>query len=190
MYCVSTSSTAEDIIKKSRFIGYMIPCLSTREVQAALNRLSVEHPGASHIAFAFRIKTTSGIVCRFSDAGEPGGTAGKPIFQHLEGRDIVNCLIAVVRYFGGTKLGAGGLTRAYGKAARLAIEMNTLAPYVEYRRIPVTIDYPQLKDLEYQLKNLGGTIESRAYRERIELIVALPESSVGEMEKLIEAKWS
>ena len=186
-YCVRTSSTAEEIIKKSRFIGHMIPCSSADEVQNALARLAAEHQGATHIAFAFRIKTRSGIVSKFFDAGEPGGTAGKPIFQHIEGRDLVNCLIAVVRYFGGIKLGAGGLVRAYGNAARRAIESNCVVPFVEYQKVPIVIDYPQLQSLEYHLKNLGGTIESRSYGERVELIVALPESSVAEMQRLIQA---
>lgn len=187
-YCVRTSSTAEEIVKKSRFIGYLIPCSSVRDVQTALNRIGAEHPGATHIAFAFRIKTDAGIVSRMSDAGEPGGTAGKPIFLHLEGRELINCVLAVVRYFGGIKLGAGGLTRAYGNAARHAIEMNTPAPFVEYRTISVTVDYARLNDLEYRLKNLEGMIESRAYGERIDLVVRVPEASVAELKKFVEVK--
>jgi uncharacterized YigZ family protein len=189
-YCVRTSSAAEEIVKKSRFVSYLIPCSSINDVQAALDRLGAEHRSATHIAFAFRIKTESGIVSRMSDAGEPAGTAGKPIFLHLEGRDLINCLLAVVRYFGGIKLGAGGLTRAYGNAARQAIERNTPVPFVEYRRLSVSIDYPRLHDLEYHLKNWEGTIESRSYGERIELVVSLPESSVPELKKLVEVKSS
>ncbi|MGR9106524.1 MAG: IMPACT family protein [Gammaproteobacteria bacterium] len=190
MYCVRTPSSAEEIIKKSRFIGYLIPCSSTRDVHSALNRLAAEHLHATHIAFAFRIKTESGIVSRFFDAGEPGGTAGKPIYQHIEGRDLINCLIAVVRYFGGTKLGAGGLTRAYGNAARNAIEINTLYPFVEFCTLPVTIDYARLQDLEYQITNLGGSVVSRSYTERIDLVVSLPRSALAEFEKFLDAKRS
>lgn len=185
MLCINNSSTAEFIVKKSRFISYLEPCSSSEAVQATLQRIAEEHPHASHIVFAFRIKTNSGIVSRFFDAGEPSGTAGKPIFQHIEGRDMLNCLLAVVRYFGGIKLGAGGLTRAYGNAARQAIESNSLMPFVEFRKIPLIIDYPQLQNLEYHLNNWGGRIESTNYGERIELIVTVPESSLAELNRLV-----
>ncbi|MGH8556701.1 MAG: IMPACT family protein [Methylococcales bacterium] len=190
MYCVRSSSTAEEIIKKSRFVSYMIPCSSIEDIQKALKHLAAKHPGATHIAFAYRIKTEAEILSRFSDAGEPGGTAGKPILRHIEVRNLINCLVAVARYFGGIKLGAGGLARAYGNAAVLAIEANTLVPFGVYRRIPVTIDYPQLRNFEYHLKNWGGNIQSRAYGERIELLVSLPEPKLRDLKKLIDAKRS
>lgn len=98
---------------------------------------------------------------------------------------MINCLVAVIRYFGGTKLGTGGLTRAYGNAAKNAIDRNTLLPYIDYLKIPITIDYHQLKDLEYRLKEWGGTIESRIFSERVELTVKLPKSSIGNFKKLI-----
>lgn len=176
------------MVRKSRFIGHLIPCASTDAVEAALHRLGAEHRSATHIAFAYRVKTASGTVSRMSDAGEPAGTAGKPIFLHLEGRDLINCLLAVVRYFGGIKLGAGGLTRAYGNAARRAIEMNTPVPFVEYRKVLVTIDYSRLHDLEYHLKNWQGTIESRSYGERIDLIVSLPDAAVPHLESFVAWK--
>ena len=92
------------------------------EVLQHLKQLHDEHPNASHIAYAYRIKTDHGLIYRFHDAGEPTGTAGKPIFQHIEGKELINLLIAVIRYFGGVKLGAGGLTRAYGNTAKQVIE--------------------------------------------------------------------
>jgi putative IMPACT (imprinted ancient) family translation regulator len=73
------------------------------------------------------------IIYRFNDAGEPTGTAGKPIFQYLEGKDIINALILVIRYFGGVKLGAGGLTRAYGHMAKQVIEVNSLKKKLDYQ---------------------------------------------------------
>jgi putative IMPACT (imprinted ancient) family translation regulator len=70
-------------------------------------------------------------VCRFYDAGEPSGTAGKPVFKYIEGHDLINILCVVVRYFGGIKLGAGGLTRAYGNTAKLAIAAAAVVEYIE-----------------------------------------------------------
>jgi putative IMPACT (imprinted ancient) family translation regulator len=108
MFCVKSKYTIEDTIKKSRFIGIILPCSDENDVLINLKQLYQQYPDASHIAYAYRVKTDGGIIYRFHDAGEPTGTAGKPIFQHLDGKDLVNCLVAVIRYFGGVKLGAGG----------------------------------------------------------------------------------
>lgn len=185
MYCVRSSSTAEETIRKSRFISHMIPVSEPGDINSILRHLSAEHPNASHIAFAFRIRTTSGIVSRFFDAGEPAGTAGRPIYQHLEGKSIINCMLAVIRYFGGIKLGAGGLARAYGNTARLAIESNQLIPFVEYCKIRVAMEYSQLQQLEYWLKKRNATIESRTYTESIELVISLPADDADELKRLV-----
>ncbi|MEQ1531740.1 MAG: YigZ family protein, partial [Methylococcales bacterium] len=131
MLCVKAKLSTEDNIKKSRFIGVIAPCINEREVLQQLRELHNEHANTNHIAFAYRIKTEQGISYRFHDAGEPTGTAGKPIFQHLEGKQLINVLVAVIRYFGGIKLGAGGLTRAYGNAAKRVLEAAELYPYIE-----------------------------------------------------------
>jgi len=174
MKCVDSIYFTEEIIKKSRFVGIIAPCTSEREVIKALTNIQQQHLTANHLAFAYRIKTQTGIVYRCHDAGEPSGTAGKPIFQHLEGKNLINTLIAVVRYFGGIKLGAGGLTRAYGNSARQAIEVSTIVPYVEYRNIRLNLEYKQLKPLEYQLKKLNGTIIEKNFSEKVEILVQLP----------------
>jgi uncharacterized YigZ family protein len=163
----------------------MIPVSEPGDINSILRHLSAEHPNASHIAFAFRIKTTSGIVSRFFDAGEPAGTAGRPIYQHLEGKSIINCMLAVIRYFGGIKLGAGGLARAYGNTARLAIESNQLIPFVEYCKIRVAMEYSQLQQLEYWLKKRNATIGSRTYTESIELVISLPADDADELKRLV-----
>ena len=187
MHCVKFPLTIEETIKKSRFIGTVQPCANQGEILAALNRLAREHPDASHIAFAFRLKTPKGIIARFNDAGEPSGTAGKPIFQHLEGKDLVNVLVAVIRYFGGVKLGAGGLTRAYGNAAKKVIDAGTLIPYVEYRELTLEIGYDRLQALEYALSKFDGTIERQDFTDRIKLLVRLPAPHVDTIRKQFES---
>lgn len=101
MHCVKTTAIIEDTIKKSRFIGILIPCQSESEALQHLNQLHQLHQNASHIVFAYRIQSPKGIIMRFHDAGEPSGTAGKPIFQYIEGKDLINILCVVVRYYGG-----------------------------------------------------------------------------------------
>lgn len=174
MYCVKSTQTIEDTIKKSRFIGIVIPCINEQDVVRHLNDLHHEYPDATHIAYAFRIKTDHGVVYRFHDAGEPAGTAGRPIFLHLEGKDLVNLLVAVIRYFGGVKLGAGGLARAYGNTAKRVIEASETTAYVEWVNVPLTLAYDQIQSLEHTLKKLGGRITNQAFTEQVRVEVELP----------------
>ncbi len=174
MYCVESTHRVEEIIKKSRFIGIIAPCSNEKELIEVLSRLRADYPAASHIAFAYRLNSPKGIVSRFFDAGEPSGTAGKPIFQHLEGKDLINVLLAVVRYFSGIKLGAGGLTRAYGGTAKKVIDGSSIVPYVEYRNIALQIEYNQLQPLDYQLKQLQGEIVKQTFSDKVEVVARLP----------------
>jgi uncharacterized YigZ family protein len=183
MQCVKGSFTAEEIIKKSRFISLIAPCADESEARRFLARLHLEHPNASHIAYAYRLKTANGIVCRFHDAAEPGGTAGKPIYQHLAGKDLINVVLAVIRYYGGIKLGAGGLTRAYGGTAKKAIDIAEFQPYLELTRHEMTLAYHQLPSLEHHLKALNGQILTQSFLEQVTLTVELPESNLA---KLVE----
>ena len=178
MYCVKSRQVIEENIKKSRFIGVIVPCASEIDVLQHLKQLHAEYPGASHIAYAYRIKTDQGLMYRFHDAGEPTGTAGKPIFQHIEGKELINLLIAVIRYFGGIKLGAGGLTRAYGNTARQVIEAADISVYVERVNIPLTLDYKQMQPLEYLLKKLDGHIVKQDFAEQVRLVIQLPAEQV------------
>jgi uncharacterized YigZ family protein len=178
MYCVKSRQVIEESIKKSRFIGVIVPCANEIDVLYHLKQLHEEYSDASHIAYAYRIKTDHGLLYRFHDAGEPTGTAGKPIFQHIEGKELINLLIAVIRYFGGVKLGAGGLTRAYGNTARQVIEAAGISAYVERVNIPLTLDYKQMQPLEYLLKKLDGHILKQDFAGQVRLVIQLPVEQV------------
>lgn len=178
MYCVKFPGYFEELIKKSRFIGVIVPCATENAALQQLKQLYATHPHANHIAFAYRIKTPQGLVCRFHDAGEPTGTAGKPIFQHLEGKQLINVLIAVIRYFGGVKLGAGGLTRAYGNTARQVIEVAEIIEYIEFATLELTLDYKQITMLEYQLKKLDGEILKQDFAGQVKVLIILPATHV------------
>ena len=184
MYCVNKSQTSEETIKKSRFIGMIMACDSENAVFDTLKKCHQTHPNANHIAFAYRVKTDKGLVCRFNDAGEPTGTAGKPIYQHLEGKQLINVLIVVVRYFGGVKLGAGGLTRAYGNAASKVIKASNVVEYVEYATVKLFLEYKNMQHLTYQLKKLEGKIIQQAFTERVTLLISLPEKNVETLTRL------
>lgn len=181
MFYVTESYAYEEIVKKSRFIGIIFPCANEQDVLHRLKTVCAEHPHANHVAFAYRIKTHAGIVYRFHDAGEPTGTAGKPIFQHIEGKNLINVLVVVVRYFGGVKLGAGGLTRAYGHAAKQAIEIAELQAYVETATLRFTLDYEKFQAFEYALKKVNGHIVEQEFAGQIQLTVTLPKEKQTEL---------
>lgn len=174
MNCVKSKHSIEENIKKSRFIGVITPCANENEVLFQLKQLYQTYPDASHIAYAYQLKTDNGLVYRFHDAGEPTGTAGKPIFQHIEGRQLINVLVAVIRYFGGIKLGAGGLTRAYGNTARAVIDAADVEAYIEQVMVTLTLDYKQIQPLEYALKKLDGQIVKQDFAEQVKVQVQLP----------------
>ena len=181
MFHVTQSHIFEEHIKKSRFVGVIVSCESEQDVLRELKSLQVQHPHANHIAFAYRLKTESGIIYRFHDAGEPTGTAGKPIFQHIEGKNIINVLVVVIRYFGGVKLGVGGLTRAYGNVAKQVIDSAFLQPYIETVLLDFTLDYDQFQLFEYSLKKVDGQILEQIFAAQIQLTVKLPTEKVIEL---------
>ena len=146
MNCFKSISIQEQTIQKSRFIGYTFIGETKQDILRALQSIAKEHPHASHLAFAYQLKSEHGFEPYYSDAGEPSGTAGKPILQFLEGRDLINVCVGVIRYYGGINLGTGGLARAYGGTGKLAIEDATIVPYVEMKQLKLKLDY---KELDY-----------------------------------------
>ena len=186
MFCVKSTFEFEETIKKSRFIGIIIPCYSANEAHQYLNQQAQCHVNASHLVFAYRIKLTTGIITRFYDDGEPSGTAGKPVFQHLEGKNLINLLCIVIRYYGGIKLGAGGLTRAYSNTAKKVIEASHVTPFIEYEMIKLELNYNKLQSLEYHLKKLDGEIIEQLFTEKIDLIIKIPQANVEALGQLFE----
>lgn len=172
---VTTTTEVEYEIKKSRFIGAIMPCQSEDEALRQLGLLARQHQGANHLAFAWRIRQPEGFITeRFHDGGEPSGTAGRPILAPLEGESLINVVVGVIRYFGGVKLGTGGLTRAYATAAKDAIAAAKLVPWIEMAQLTLEIDYPQLQLLEYQLKQIRGQIVDQQFTDKVKVIISLP----------------
>lgn len=170
-----SSTCAELEIKKSRFVGAIYPCTTQQQAMQHLHQLANEHLHANHLAFAWRIRQADGFISeRCHDAGEPSGTAGRPILAPLEGENIINVVVGVIRYFGGVKLGTGGLTRAYGNAAKLAIERAAFQPWVEMTEFEMEIDYSDLQTLEYQLNKCHGQIIDQQFSDKVKVRVILP----------------
>lgn len=170
--------TVDSEIKKSRFIGVAMPCESEQQAMQLLRKLAAEHSNANHLAFAWRIRQPEGFITeRFYDAGEPSGTAGRPILAPMQGENLINAVVAVLRYFGGVKLGTGGLTRAYGNAAKEALSAAKKLPFVEMQQLNLQIDYSQLQMLEYQLKQINGQIIDQQFTDNVSVLIKLPASA-------------
>lgn len=141
--------TSEIVINKSRFLGFAKFVESGDEAESFLNELREKYKDARHICFAYKLRNSA----RLSDDGEPSGTAGKPILNIIEKKGLVNVVIAVVRYFGGVKLGAGGLLRAYSGSAVDTIEKAKIVEWLSSKIYEVELDY---KDYQPFINNIKG----------------------------------
>ena len=181
MQSIARSGQAEQTINKSRFVAVAEYCADERAVALFLRRLAGEHAHAHHLAFAFQLKTAGGIVQRMNDAGEPSGTAGRPILQHLEGRQLVNACVGVIRYYGGINLGTGGLARAYGGTAKMAMDAARTGPYVEMQQIRLVVDYARFEPLARDIGKLNGQVLDKQFGERVTVIATVPASEVDKL---------
>lgn len=189
MQHISRAGYAEQTISKSRFIALAEYCADEPAVMLMLRRLASEHAHAHHLAFAYQLqKPQGGVLQRFHDAGEPSGTAGRPILQYIEGRDLLNACVAVVRYYGGINLGTGGLARAYGGTAKMALDAATISAYVEMGELRLKLDYKQLDGLTRELAKLGGTMLDKQFGDGVSVLVSLPKSEIAGLQQRYPSK--
>ena len=161
-----TRASDEFIINESRFIGYGAPAASEEEALGFLADVRSAHKDASHHCYAYIIGANMGVM-RYSDDGEPGGTAGMPIIEVMKARQVTNACVVVVRYFGGVLLGAGGLTRAYSQGAATAINAAGVGEVSPTRRYLMEVPYPMLGRVEYLLKSLPVIVEDKQFSDAI-----------------------
>jgi uncharacterized YigZ family protein len=162
-------------IKKSRFLALAAPVESTEQALAFLREVS--DPAATHNCWAWRI----GQDYRFNDDGEPGGTAGRPILQAIEGQGIDRVMVVVTRWYGGIKLGAGGLMRAYGGTAAECLRHAERMPIVTMARLAMHCDFAELALLKARLKELQAEIEHESFgADGVELQLRIPENHARE----------
>lgn len=154
---LTTACSFEEEIKKSRFIAHAAP---VSNAEAALSFFaSVADPQATHNCWAY--KTADGY--RFNDDGEPGGTAGRPILQAIEGKNLNNVAVLVIRYFGGTKLGTGGLVRAYGGCAAKCLDGGSKVLIVPSETVQCTCNYSDAERVKVRLEQAGAVISDENY---------------------------
>jgi uncharacterized YigZ family protein len=152
-YFVDTITQTEFLEQKSRFISRLVPCASVADFKTLRDATRHEFSDATHVAYAYRIHESNGLVVRFSDDGEVPGTAGRPILNHLEGRHLINVALLVIRYFGGIKLGVGGLGRAYGAAAKSVLTASTIKEVRPFEEWTCVVPYAHKSQFEYVAKH-------------------------------------
>ena len=171
---IEKAGVAEQTIHKSKFIAWVAACKTEVEVASFLRAIAAQHPSAHHLAYAFRIKTADGIVPRFSDAGEPSGTAGKPILQMIEGQQLINSCVGVIRYYGGVNLGTGGLARAYGGTAKMALDAAKVVDFVEMQEIKLIVNYNQLDTLLHAVAQHNGVVLDKTFDQQVCVKIQAP----------------
>ena len=167
---------AEFIEKKSRFIGRIWQVQSEEEALDVIQQMKKKHYDATHNCWAYIIR--DGAV-RFSDDGEPGGTAGMPMLQVLQREELYNVVCVVTRYFGGILLGAGGLVRAYTKGAKIAVDAAGKSMKRIWTALYVPCPYSFYEHFKIETESLGGIIRKTDYGSEVEIEVLLPEENVS-----------
>ena len=170
----------EYIVEKSTFIGYAKPIKTEEEAIEFINEIKKKHKDATHNVWAYTVGESMNIQ-RYSDDGEPQGTAGIPTLEVIKKEDLRDVVVVVTRYFGGIKLGAGGLVRAYTKGAKVGIEAGIVIEKVKYTEVKIKIEYTQLGKIQNEIMNLGFTVKDTIYSDDVEIIVY---SKVEDVESL------
>ncbi len=164
--------SAELIERKSRFLGYAMPVKTEEEALSFLQKIRSEHRDAKHNVYAYQI--ANGNLMRYSDDGEPQGTAGLPVLDVIRKNAFTDAILVVTRYFGGILLGTGGLVRAYSAAAKAAVQAAQIVTYVPYSVCKLCCSYAEYPRLESDLARLSVRIDQVDYAEEISLTLAMP----------------
>lgn len=172
--------------KGSRFLAYLFPVSTVEEIDLIIVDLRKKYYDASHVCFAYRLKQGNEEYFRSSDDGEPSGTAGIPIYNEIKSRDYLNVLAVVIRYFGGTKLGTGGLARTYAAAARNVVEKAaTITIYIK-KEVSLNFPYDFTGEIMKIINRFGLDILKQEYTGKgVSIKLNVPVALVKEVEKIL-----
>lgn len=179
----------ELVIKKSRFLAFAFPCARREDAMHCLQQLKQRYPDARHHCWAYVIGHPENAAnAAANDDGEPSGTAGKPILNVIQHKAIGDLMLVVVRYFGGVKLGAGGLVRAYSQAADRVLQQLPVIRPVRYRQWLLQADFGLEQPLRHWLSIKQGVLLAVAYSNQVSLQVNLPEDQGDPTAELLAYK--
>ncbi len=185
---VSHRYDEEYIINKSRFIGYCCPVTTQEEAIEFINEIKKRHSDATHNVYAYKIRTPE--YSRYSDDGEPQGTAGVPVLDVIKKNELTDVCVVVTRYFGGILLGAGGLVRAYSHSAKIAVEGAGIIKMSPCSVLSVTCEYGFYGRLGSLIPEHGGIIEETDFAENVSVCFRLPsKDEAGFIAALTEASF-
>ncbi|MFG2565610.1 YigZ family protein [Streptomyces sp. NPDC048567] len=174
---VARAGVHESEINRSRFLCALAPAATEEEAQEFIARVRREHPTATHNCYAYVIGADASVQ-KASDDGEPGGTAGVPMLQMLTRREVCYAVAVVTRYYGGVKLGAGGLIRAYGGVVGEALDALGTRTRRRFRLATVTVGHQRAGRLENELRATGRTVREVRYAADVSIEIALPDADV------------
>jgi uncharacterized YigZ family protein len=180
MLSIKENVCNELIINKSKFIANIYFINSEEDVSDHLNQIKEKYEDATHYCYSYILDNKK----RFNDDKEPNGTAGKPILDVLEKNNLNHVLCIVIRYFGGTKLGASGLVRAYSNSASKCIEKSNIVNLEKGTRIELMFEYDKQKDIDYLLNN----VISKEYKEKIKYIADVDNQTLKNLQKYLDIK--
>ena len=176
---IEKSSFAEFKDRGSRFLGYAYRILKVEDFKKLLQDLKKEHPKAVHHCFAYRLGFDKNTF-RVSDDGEPAGTAGKPILNQIDSKELTNTLVIVVRYFGGTLLGVPGLINAYKSVTAMALQLTPVVQKAILKHYKLQFDYTRMNDVMLIIKQYGCEVEQQQIQLFCEMIVGIPKARLTE----------
>lgn len=181
---IDLKTVANVKILRSEFIATIYPCSTSQDAQLLLREHNVLYSNATHNCYAY-IFGINKDTQYYSDAGEPSGTAGKPILNSLLRNDLSGILAVVTRYYGGIKLGVKGLIDAYSEATELAIMAANKLPLLMYKRFSISVDYSLLDHLRHHIHSINGKEVGCEYTSRVVLQVDITEDSMDDFEKML-----
>ena len=184
-FSVFDYSEAEQVVEKSRFITYTKPVYDENEAAEFIARIKKLNYDASHNVSAYVIGESSDIK-RYSDDGEPSGTAGMPMLDVMLKKGITNTCVVITRYFGGIKLGTGGLVRAYTESTKMGLEASKIVEYREMRCYSITCTYDLAPKIQYRLKGSDVIIKDTEYLEKVRFLVYVKEDEMKILDELID----
>lgn len=170
---IDREASAEIKVKGSRFIGETRLVQDPDEAVEKLNAIRKREYSATHHCYAYRVGPGDAEQFKYSDDGEPSGTAGKPIFDVLAGKGVTNTLCVVTRYFGGTKLGTGGLVRAYSDAAIAAIDASGVVTRYITDDIRFHVDFTHYDHWQKLVRDIGGSVVDSEFADHVTLVVRI-----------------
>ena len=179
------SARAEIVVKRSRFIAAATAVTSVDAAETELRRIRDEHDEANHVVYAYLVGDERSEQAGLSDAGEPKGTAGRPVMEILRGSGVRDVLLTVVRYFGGTKLGTGGLVHAYGDAARAVLERLPTRERIDRLTARCSVTYDLLERTRQLIDAAGGTIADEQYGTSIAVVWEMPSENLAGLREQI-----